>query len=86
MAIVVGSPIPANQLGPLEPVIVAYQMSRQTYLAISVFLFYEFFLTLDQEIEHIWKFRWNLTSALYIFVQFPSVYMTLATFDHAGVK
>ncbi|KIM61552.1 hypothetical protein SCLCIDRAFT_876882 [Scleroderma citrinum Foug A] len=82
MAIVaVGSPIPADQLGSLEPLIAAEQTIRRIYLAITVFLFYDFFLTINQEIEYIWKYRWNPTSTLYIFVRFPSVYMILATSD-----
>ncbi|KIM51574.1 hypothetical protein SCLCIDRAFT_1224367 [Scleroderma citrinum Foug A] len=56
MAIVVGPPIPANQISPLELLIALGQMTKRTYMAVTVFLFYEFFLTLDQEIEHIWVF------------------------------
>ncbi|KIM52778.1 hypothetical protein SCLCIDRAFT_1223420, partial [Scleroderma citrinum Foug A] len=55
MAIVVGSPIPADELN-LESILTTVQMEWQTRLAVTVFLFYEFFLTLDQEIEHIWVF------------------------------
>ncbi|KIM56029.1 hypothetical protein SCLCIDRAFT_1220684 [Scleroderma citrinum Foug A] len=56
MAIVFGSPIPAGNLSLLDDILKTLQMEWQTRLAVTVFLFYEFFLTLDQEIEHIWVF------------------------------
>ncbi|KIM61549.1 hypothetical protein SCLCIDRAFT_876821 [Scleroderma citrinum Foug A] len=77
MAIVVGSPTPADQIGPLEALIAANQLQSQTSVAVTVVLFYDFFLTLDQEIEHIWKHNWNLTSALYIFVRYFGTFINL---------
>ncbi|KIM62487.1 hypothetical protein SCLCIDRAFT_1215069 [Scleroderma citrinum Foug A] len=57
MAIVVGSPIPAAELGRhLDGILTTVQMEWQTRLAVTVFLFYEYFLTLDQEVEYVWVF------------------------------
>ncbi|KIM57306.1 hypothetical protein SCLCIDRAFT_1139539 [Scleroderma citrinum Foug A] len=81
MAIAVGSPIPADQLGPLEPLVEAVLFQWQTRVAITALLFYDYFLTLDQEIEFIWKhLSWNSSAVLYVLVRyFGTLYNVTAT-------
>ncbi|KIM61537.1 hypothetical protein SCLCIDRAFT_876481 [Scleroderma citrinum Foug A] len=79
MAIVVGSPLPADELS-MNGLLPAIRMQSETRVAVTVLLCYEYILTLDQEIEVIWKRRWNLSTALYVFVRyFGTLYNVTAT-------
>ncbi|KAL4067029.1 hypothetical protein V8B97DRAFT_999002 [Scleroderma yunnanense] len=80
MVEVVGSPYPVDDLPPLNGLLPAVQMQWETRLAVTTLLFYEYFLTLDQEIEYIWKHRWKPSTALYLFVRyFGTLYNLTAT-------
>ncbi|KIM57302.1 hypothetical protein SCLCIDRAFT_28912 [Scleroderma citrinum Foug A] len=81
MATVVGFPIPADQLGPLAPLIEAVLFGLQTHMAVTVLLLYDYFLTLDDEIEFIWKrLSWNSSTVLYLLLRyFGTLYNLTAT-------
>ncbi|KAL4076400.1 hypothetical protein J3A83DRAFT_2200375 [Scleroderma citrinum] len=80
MAVVVTSPYPADDLPPMSELLPAIQMQWETRVAITVFLLYEYLLTLDQEIDHIWMRRWKPSTALYVFVRyFGTLYNVTAT-------
>ncbi|KAL4081339.1 hypothetical protein V8B97DRAFT_1922020 [Scleroderma yunnanense] len=70
MATLNDSPIPVDELPTYYEMLSAIQMNQEVHLAISIVLVYEYFLTLDQEVEFIWKQRWRPSSALYIFVRY----------------
>ncbi|KAL4081392.1 hypothetical protein V8B97DRAFT_1922493 [Scleroderma yunnanense] len=54
MATLNGSPIPVDELPMYYDYASAAQLSNQVYVAVSIVLLYEYFLTLDQEIDFIW--------------------------------
>ncbi|KAL4076623.1 hypothetical protein V8B97DRAFT_1470310 [Scleroderma yunnanense] len=56
-----------------------FQMMQRTYVAVSVGLLYDYFLTLDLEVEFVWKQPWKLGSILYLFVRYFGTLYNLAS-------
>ncbi|TDL18509.1 hypothetical protein BD410DRAFT_497259 [Rickenella mellea] len=50
-------------------------------------LFYDIFITIDQEVEYIWKSRWTLPKVLYLFARYFAVFVQiLATAESTSLK
>ncbi|KIM57325.1 hypothetical protein SCLCIDRAFT_1140030 [Scleroderma citrinum Foug A] len=80
MATANGSPIPVDQLPLNYRFLSTVQMDQEVHLAVSVVLLYEYFLTLDQEVNFIWKQSRKSSSILYICVRyFGTLYNLVAT-------
>ncbi|KAL4076363.1 hypothetical protein J3A83DRAFT_2184930 [Scleroderma citrinum] len=79
MATLNGSPIPVDELPMYYDYASAAQLSNQVYVAVSIVLLYEYFLTLDQEIDFIWRQRWTPSNVLYIFVRYFGTLYNLAS-------
>ncbi|KAL4081343.1 hypothetical protein V8B97DRAFT_10380 [Scleroderma yunnanense] len=70
MATLNGSPILVDELPTYYGLLSALQASQGALAGVVMVLLYEYFLTLDREIEFIWRQRWKPSSVLYIFVRY----------------
>lgn len=75
MATFSGSPISVDELPTIYALLSASDLELAAHLAISPLLFYEILLTLDQEIEFIWRRPWKPSTVFYVFIRyFGTVY------------
>ncbi|KAL4081350.1 hypothetical protein V8B97DRAFT_11101 [Scleroderma yunnanense] len=73
MATLNGSPIQVDELPSIYALLSADDLYKEARV-------YEIFLTLDQEIQFIWRRSWKPSTVLYIFVRyFGTVYNVFST-------
>ncbi|KAI0786252.1 hypothetical protein C8Q75DRAFT_288012 [Abortiporus biennis] len=68
----------ANASADLEGFWVDF-IGTASYVSMSTLAVYDYFITFDQEVRHIWKQKFNVSSVIYIVIRYANLYGILGS-------